>query len=161
MVTALWQVQESAANGTQVTAGAANTVFFNSKPVTATGGYMYRSEILLRNSSPENTSIGGGINDIEDMGTDGIDMQVTGEFRNKNADLTKLIKFWKEPKTTTGYTKGRFGLSIDEPDHFDVTPTSTYGYHIINPRIIIDYELKKVYGFVLTLRLGGDVPSAI
>lgn len=158
---AIWQVQSGAANGTEGLAGAANTIEFNNDPVTASGGFVYNTEILMRNSSPENTSLGGGTNTIEDMGQDGLDIQITGSFKNIAADVTKLVRFWKEAKTTTGYTKGRFGLRLTTPADFNVDPTATFGYHIVNPRLITDGEEKKVVGFVGTLRLGGDVPNAI
>lgn len=158
---AIWQVQSGAINGLEATATPANTIVFDNDEVTGSGGVHYRTEILLRNSSPENTSLEGGVNDIEDMGPDGVDIQVTGEFKNSAIDVANVLKFWKEDKYTTGYPKGRFGLRLTVPDNFNVVPTATYGYHFINPKLIIDYELEKVIGFVVTLRLSGDVLNAI
>ncbi len=162
MGAALWQVQDSAADGKEATAGAANTILFNTGTVGGTGTYIYRVEVLGRNSSPENTAVEGGTNDIEDMGADGLDIQVAGAMKNAIADVKNLYRFWLEAKTATGYIKGRFGFRFDDLDFFGVVPTSTYGYHVINPRVIFDYEHGKVVAqFIFTLRLSGDVPSAI
>lgn len=158
---AIWQVQASAIDGQESTATSTNTIEFNNDPVTATGNYVYDTEILMRNSAPENTSLSGGTNSVEDMGQDGLDIQVTGEFKNGQTDIDKFVRFWKEPKTTTGYTKGRFGLRVPFPTNFNKDPTVTYGYLIVNPRLIISGETKKIAGFVVTLRMGGDVPDAI
>ena len=123
---AIWQVQSGAANGIEATAGASNTIEFNNDPVTATGGYIFNTEILMRNSSPENTSLEGGANSIEDMGQDGLDIQITGKFKNIATDVTKIVTFWKQPKSTTGYTKGRFGLRLTTPNDFNINPTATF-----------------------------------
>ena len=158
---AIWQVQASAVDGQESTATSTNTIEFDDNPVTVGEGQIVRTEILLRNSIPENTSLASGANDIEDMGPDGIDIQLTGLFKNGEADANKMVDWWLADKTTTGYTKGRFGLRLGTWTKFSVDPTSTYGYQIANPRFIIDGEHKKVIGFVVTLRLGGDVPNAI
>jgi len=115
----------------------------------------------MRNSIPENTSIEGDTNDIEDMGADGIDIKVTGQFQNAQTGITKLVKWWKEEKFADVAPKGRFGLELDFPDDFDVDPTSTFGYQIANPTLDILYEKTKIVGFTITLRLGGDVKNAI
>ncbi len=157
---AIWQVQSGAANGTEGLAGASNTVEFDDDPVTVGDGQIFRTEITLRNSIPENTSLSSGANDVEDMGPDGVDIQLTGIFKNGEADADKFVDWWLEDKTTTGYTKGRFGLRFGAWTKFSKDPVATYGYQIANPHFIIDGEKKKIIGFVVTLRLGGDVPNA-
>ena len=160
MANQIWQVQDSAADGTQAVAGDANTIKF-SLSNTAADNNLFGINITMRNSTPENTNIQGDSNDIEDMGLDGIDIKITGQFRDTESDITKLVKWWKEDKFATLFDKGRFGLELDFPTNFNVNPTSTFGYQIVNPTLEILYEKTKISGFTMTLRLGGDITSAI
>lgn len=156
----IWQVQDSAANGTQSVAGNTNTIKFSLSNVDSDNN-LFGVNITMRNSTPENTNIEGDSNDIEDMGLDGLDIKITGQFRDTQSDITKLVKWWKEDKFATGFTEGRFGLELDFPTDFNVVPTSTYGYQIVNPTLEILYEKTRISGFTMTLRLGGDITSAI
>ena len=156
----MWQVQDSATDGSQSEAGNTNTIKF-SLSNTAADNNMFSVNITMRNSTPENTNIEGDSNDIEDMGLDGIDIKITGQFRDTEADITKLVKWWKEDKFATDFDKGRFGLELDFPTNFNVEPTATFGYQIVNPTLEILYEKTKISGFTMTLRLGGNITSAI
>ncbi len=160
MVNQLWQVQDSASDGSQSVATDANTIKF-SLSTSAADNNMFGVDITMRNSTPENTNIEGDSNDIEDMGLDGLDIKINGQFRDTQTDITKLVKWWKEDKFATLFDKGRFGLELDFPTDFNVEPTSTFGYQIVNPTLQILYEKTKILGFTMTLRLGGDITSAI
>lgn len=160
MTNQIWQVQTGAANNTQSTAGDDNTIKFSLGNV-GEGNDLFSNNITLRNSTPENTSIEGDSNDIEDMGLDGIDIKLTGHFANNQTDISKLVKWWKEDKFADVAPEGRFGLELNYPIDFDVVPTSTYGYQIVNPTIEILYEEARIVKFTMTLRLGGDIVSAL
>ena len=160
MVNQIWQVQDSAADGTQAIAGDTNTIIFNLSNV-GTANSLFGVDVTMRNSIPENTSLEGGDNDIEDMGVDGLDIKITGQFQNAQTDITKLVKWWTEDKFATLFSDGRTGLELDFPTNFNVEPTSTYGYQIANPTLSIVYEKTKIVGFTITLRLGGAVTTAI
>ena len=149
---AIWQVQDSAANGSQATATDANTIKFSLNNVGSDNN-MFQTDITLRNSTPENTNVLGDTNAIEDMGPDGIDIKIIGQFKNKKADIEKLVDWYFEDKFATGYEEGRFGLELDFPTRFNVEPTSTYGYQIVNPTMQILYEKTQIAGFTITLRL--------
>ncbi len=159
----VWQVQRGAANGTQATAGNANTVKFNPTPILKSGNYVYKTEIMLRKATPENPAVNVNNNEIQDMGAEGIDYQIVGEITDAkdSGDIPKLVNWYQASNATTGFTKGRFGLSHSLFTFFNVTPTSTYGYHIADMRFILQGEPKGVCGIVLTLRLGGDLDNAI
>jgi hypothetical protein len=157
---ALWQVQTSAANGTESTATSTNTVLFNEAPVVASGGVIFSSEYNIRNSVAENPKVDGNNNDVQDMGLDGIDVQITGIIKDSdssNATIAKLMAWVKETKTTTGFTEGRLGLRVDDFPHFNMTPTSTYGFVLQSLKFVRDGETKNKAGFVLVVRVGGDV----
>jgi len=160
MTNQIWQVQNSASSGTQAIATDSNTIKFNLTNV-GDANHMFGVDVTMRNSIPENTSLEGGTNDIEDMGGDGIDIKITGQFQNAATDITKLVKWWTEDKFATLFTKGRTGLELDFPNNFNVVPTSTFGYQISNPTLSIVYEKTKIVGFTITLRLGGAVTTAI
>jgi len=160
MVNQIWQVQDGAADGSQSIAGDSNTIKFNLTHV-GDGKNIYSVDITMRNSTPENTALEGDENDIEDMGADGVDIKIAGDFLNAQADITKLVKWWKEAKFADDFSPGRFGLELDFPTDFNVEPTSTFGYQINNPTLSIIYEKKKIIGFVINLRLGGDIKNAI
>ena len=158
---AIWQVQSGAANGTEATAGDANTVDLdvNLTPTTATG-HIFVSEFNVRNAVAENPQVSGNGNEVQDMGLDGIDVTLTGMIKDvdaTNSDVSKVMTWTKEDKTTTGYTKGRFGLRIDDFPYFNMVPTSTYGYVLNSVRWIRDPEKDNKIGFILVLRVGGNV----
>jgi len=159
----LWQVQSGAANGDQSTAGDANTVKFNPTPVLQAANYLYKTQVNLRKSTPENPAVNADNNEIQDMGLDGVDYIITGEITDAkdSGDIPKLINWLQALNSTTGFTKGRFGLSHATFNFFDVVPTTTYGYHLNNVQFILLGEPKGVVGVVLTLRLGGDLDNAI
>jgi len=166
----IWQVQSGAANGSRATATTSNTISFNAKPVTSSGGYVFKTEYGIRNAIPENESTGDNNNEIQDMGLDGLDIQLTGMFDSAktDADVAKLVAWMVAGKTTTGYLKGRFGYENTEFPHFDVVPNgdenglgTTYGYQIANIKFIQDGETHLTVGFVLTLRLAGDLDNAL
>lgn len=157
--TSIWRAT-TAQGATEAAALAANKILFNSAPVLATGSYIFNTEVNYRNATPENPRVAGQINEVQDMGLQGIDIQVTGQLRQTSsitADLKHLVTWLQEDKTVqTGFPKGRFGLRMDDMPQFNVTPTTTYGYVLAQTRIIRDGEYKEKAGVVITLRFSGD-----
>jgi len=166
---AIWQVQSGAGNGTESTATATNTVLFNPSPVLTSGQNIFQTEFTIRNSTPENESVASNNNEVQDMGLDGVDVQITGHlFKAKDRgatgvteDIEKLIKWMRDAKTTTGFTEGRFGLRLDDFPHFNVDPTSTFGYVLADLRFIREGDESDKAGFIATLRLSGDLDTAL
>ncbi len=163
---AIWQVQSGAVNGTETTATSTNTVLFNESPITASGSFIFQTDIDFRRAVPENEGVNVDNNELQDMGIEGLDIQITGRIRNADNNVStnsinKLIKWLKNGNTTTSYTKGRYGLRLDDLPQFSVDPTSTYGYHIRSIRFVRDGENKDQVGIILSLALGGDLANAI
>ena len=157
---AIWQVQDSAANGTEATAGASNTVLFNETPVNTAGGLIFASEFNIRRAIGENSSVDGDGNQLQDMKLSGVEVQITGMFKDSdsgNTEIAKLMTWMKETQEATGYTEGRFGIRLDDFPHFNMVPTSTYGIMINNLRFVRDPTRKNKAGFVMTLRIGGKL----
>lgn len=167
---AIWWVKASAANGLEATATSDSTnsarysggevLLFDETPVVTTGGHIFQSEYRVRNSIAENAKVNGVGNDVQDMGLDGIDVQITGLVKDSDAsndNLTKLMGWINEAKTTTGYTEGRMGLRVDDFPYFNLVPTTTYGYVLQDVTFIRDPNKDNKTGFVLVLRVGGDI----
>lgn len=165
---AIWWVKASAANGTEATATADTTNFtdgevilFNETPVVTAGGHIFESRFNLRNSVAENPKVDGDGNDVQDMGIDGIDITISGLFKDADTDsadgsIKKLMTWFRKAKTVTGYTEGNIGLRLDDFDYFNMVPTSTYGYVLQNPEFIRTGEEQNKAGFTLNLTVGGD-----
>ena len=121
---------------------------------------MFNTEVNYRNATPENPRVAGQINEVQDMGLQGIDIQITGQIRQTSsvsADLANLVTWLQEDKTVqASFPKGRFGLRMDDMPQFDVTPALTFGYVLAQARIIRDGEYKEKAGLILTLRFSGD-----
>jgi len=121
---------------------------------------VFNTEVNYRNATPENPRVAGQINEVQDMGLQGIDIQITGQIRQTSSvsdDLANLVTWLQEDKTVQAtFPKGRFGLRMDDMPQFDVTPALTYGYVLAQARIIRDGEYKEKAGLILTLRFSGD-----
>jgi hypothetical protein len=161
---ALWQVQDSAANGTEATATSTNTILFNETPVVTSGGNIFATDFNIRRAIGENTNVDGNGNELQDMRLSGIEIQVTGIIKDAdsgNAIIGKLMTWLKEDQDATGYEEGRFGLRLDDFPHFNMIPTSTYGIMIRNLRFARDPSKNNKAGFILTLAIGGNLTSWI
>ena len=164
---ALWEVQASAADGTEATATSTHTQLFNPDSRNPSdGAYINEINIDFRRAAPENEAVNADNNEIQDMGIDGLDIIITGLSGNTDNDATanmvnKFSKWLQDGNTTTLFTKGRFGLRNDSAPQWNVVPTSTYGYHIRNIQFRYLGEKNDLVQFTIALALGGDIPSAI
>ena len=75
--------------------------------------------------------------------------------------VNKFAKWLKDGNTTGSFTKGRFGLRLDNAPQWNVVPTSTYGYHIRSIQFRYLGEKVDLTEFTIALALGGDLSSAI
>lgn len=157
--TAIWRAT-TAQGAAEDDALAVNKILFNSEPVIATGSYVFNTEVNYRNATPENPRVAGQINEVQDMGLQGIDVQITGQIRQSSStsnDLQNLVTWLQEDKTIqTGFPKGRFGLRMNDMPQFNVQPDLTFGYVLAQTRVIRDGEYKEKSGVVITLRFSGD-----
>ncbi len=169
---AMWQVQSGAGDGNESTASGAsanNVALFNdSGKVIGTLSVSYISEITIdaRRAVPENEAVNADNNEIQDMGIDGLDIVlqgVTGKVDDDNVAslVNKLSKWFQDGNTTTGFTKGRYGLRLDNLPQFNVVPTSALGFHMRDFKIIHQGEDVDRVRFTIRLALGGDIPTAI
>jgi len=175
----IWRVKASAGNGTKATAALDTSIFsngevvdFNTTTLSAGDSLLFNSEFNIRNSVPENPRVSGDNNEVQDMGMDGVDVTIVGLLSNVDSntgitDAEKLITWSLKEKKVTSFTKGRFGLQLDDFPHFDVVPGGNanslgtdYGYITANLKFIKDPEEVDKMGFVLGLRFSGDPLNA-
>jgi len=164
---AIWQVQSGAANGTEVTAGASNTILANDDThVPSTGAFTAKVDVEFRRAVPENEAVDADNNEIQDMGIGGLDVTIIGVIGDADNDaaansVNKLSKWIQDGNTTTGFTKGRYGLRLDRLPQFNVVPTSTLGFHLRDVSYTLQGEKKDMVDIVIRLALGGDIATAI
>ena len=140
-------------------------LLFNPTDLATANGYVFASEVFYRNSIPENPKVAGQINEVQDMGIDGIDGQLTTRIQNSSLTTASskmgILKKWLiEDKTNPVFKKGRFGLRMDDNPIFNVTPDDsplTFGYVLANIRFIRPQDLKNMVDAIITLRFSGDV----
>lgn len=166
----IWQVQDNAGSGQRTTAGSTNWIAFNSggadTKIPSAGAYISDISVDFRRAVPENEAVDTDNNEIQDMGIGGIDIMIKGVIGDADNDVStnpinKFSKWLQDGNTTTGYTKGRYGLELENAPQWDVTPTSTYGYHIRYVRFNYIGEKKDMAEFEIALALGGDLATAI
>lgn len=164
---AIWEVQSGAANGTEATATSTHTQLFNNTgKVPSDGAYITNIDVDFRRATPENEAVSADNNEIQDMGIDGLDIILTGISGDANNDtasnlVNKFSKWLQDGNTTTGYTKGRFGLRLDNAPQWNVVPTTDLGYHIRNAQFKYLGEKYDLVEFTISLALGGDIATAI
>ncbi len=171
---AIWQVQLSAANGLEATAGAINTVLFNSSTkVPSDGAFGSETTVDFRRAVPENEGVDVDNNELQDMGISGLDITIEAVIGDADNDVAansvnKLIKWLKDGNTLkTGspiYSKGRYGLRLDNAPQWNAVPDNTpntFGYHIRNIKFVYLGERVDLVGVTINLSLGGEIPNAI
>jgi hypothetical protein len=168
---ALWKVVTSAADGLEATASAAsvnNVLLFNptSKVIGEGAGFLSDINVQFRRATPENEAVNNSEIEIQDMGVDSLDITLTVLCGNTDNDdpsnpINKLSLWLQTGNTTTGYTKGRYGLRLDNAPQWNVVPTATYGFHIRDVDFTYIGEKTDQCLAVIHLSLGGAIINAI
>lgn len=164
----IWRATDVVNGGLLSTATAANRVNLNPATLESSNGWIFKSEIDYRNAVPEVPKVQGQINEIQDMGLDGLDVQLVGLFdkSSTNADITNIRTWMQEDKfihsgSNFSAPKGRFGFLMNDLPQFDVTPAATFGYVLAGVRFMREGEYKLKVGVVITLRFSGDVVAGL
>ena len=169
---AIWQVQSGAANGTEATAGATNTQLFNDTgKVIGSGAFVIDIDVSFRRAVPENEAVDADNNEIQDMGIAGLDITLLGVSGDADSDVVanlvnKFSKWLQDGNTlivgpTNFFTKGRYGLRMENAPQWNVDPTATFGFHIRDIKFRYVGEKKDQVEFTIRLALGGDIATAI
>lgn len=164
--TAIWRM--TTPGQTESTVPANERIRFNPTDLATNNGYVFASEVFYRNSIPENPKVAGQVNEVQDMGLDGIDVQLTTRILNSSnvapGSKMDILKKWLiEDKTSTTFRKGRFGLRMDDNPIFNVLPSSSapfYGYVLANIRFLRPEDHSNKVDVIITLRFSGN-PSGL
>lgn len=99
------------------------------------------------------------IDKTESLGFVGVDLVITGYFGNatNNAEITKLRDWITQRKTSTTYPEGRFTISYDDWDDWNVTADSVKGYILYDWSFSREAEANRL-AFTLKFRFNGDNP---
>lgn len=164
--TAIWRATDVNNGGLEATANSSNIIKLNPSTLATDNGFVFNTEINYRIAVPEIPKVGGQINEVQDMGLDGIDIQIVGMFdkADTNPDISNLVTWMQQAKTISGasfnFEKARFGLRMDDFPQFNVTPKADpngYGYMLAGVRFTRMGENKKKVGYIITLRFSGDI----
>jgi hypothetical protein len=164
---AIWQVQASGSSS-ESSAGDTHTIDFNATTkVPSAGAYISDISVNFRRAVPENEAVATDNNELQDMGIDGLDITLEGVIGDADNDsdtansVNKLSKWIQDGNTATGFTKGRYGLRLDNAPQWNVVPHADYGYHIRDIKLNYIGENKDLVHFVILMALGGDIKTAI
>jgi len=150
--------------GTRTAAGSDVISFTASN--TSSGKHIHQSEFDIVVAIGDNEKPQGDINELQDVGVDSATWTITGSIEDPvNNSVQQLIKIWMfDGKTDTIYTKGRFGLEMDDFSSYNCNPTGTgasteqpRGYILSDWKWIKDGQTNGKASFIATLRFNGDV----
>lgn len=167
MTSYIWRSSAGQENvSKQGTRAAATTdvITFSASNV-ANGKYIHQSQFDMVVAIGDNENPGFNVNELQDTGVDSMTWILTGSVGEiKNNDAFQTIKTWMlDNKTDSVFTKGRFGLELDDilaynliPTGAGATPEQARGYIITNWIWLRDGETNGKAEFVATLRFSGD-----
>tara|TARA_R110000822_G_scaffold104284_1_gene231129 strand:+ start:1657 stop:2043 length:387 start_codon:yes stop_codon:yes gene_type:complete len=122
---AIWQVQASG-SATESSAGNTHTIDFNATTkLPSAGAYISDISVNFRRAVPENEAVATDNNELQDMGIDGLDITLEGVIGDADNDdstnsVNKLSKWIQDGNTVAGFTKGRYGLRLDNAPQWNV-----------------------------------------
>ncbi len=162
---AIWRATITG-QGAENLAPADEIILFNPNSQGDNDSLMFHTEVFYRNSIPENPKVLGQINEVQDMGLDGIDVILTTRQLNSSnvtaGSVMAILRKWLiEDKTLTFFAKGRFGLRLNDIPIFNVQPqgspsTPEFGYVLANARFIRPQDHANKADIIITLRFSGD-----
>ena len=143
-----------------------DTIIFSDANIT-NGRYLHQTQLDMNVAIGENEKPKGNVNELQDTFLDTITWTLTGSVATQtgNTSVFQKVKEWLiEEKTDDVFTKGRFGLELDDVNSYNLVPTGTgatpeqpRGYVLTNWRWIRDGETSGKAAFVATLRFNGDI----
>ena len=176
MTSYIWRSTSGQQNGTtkQGTRAAAvinsdpDEIEFSIKNV-ANGKYIHQTELGIVVAIGDNEKPQGNVNELQDVGVDSITWTITGSVSLEGTPATNAVfqkvKTWLlDGKVDDVFTKGRFGLELDDLAIYNLIPTGTgasteqpRGYMLTNWSWIRSGNIPGKVEFIATLRFNGDV----
>lgn len=135
---------------------------FNGGTLPDARGHIRSTFADLETAIAENDKPFAPFNELQDTKLSRITLNIIGIIDNPTVNnIAKTFKIWEiEDKVNSVFTKGRFGLRLDDFPAFNLTPTSINGgtprgYIIGNVHLEKDIELNRL-SFTCQLRFNGD-----
>jgi len=153
--------------GTRTAAGT-DLIEFSIKNV-ANGKYIHQTELGIVIAIGDNEKPQGNVNELQDVGVDSITWTITGSVSLEGTPSTNTVfqkvKTWLlDGKVDDVFTKGRFGLELDDLAIYNLIPTGTgasteqpRGYMLTNWSWIRSGSIPGKVEFIATLRFNGNV----
>jgi len=165
---ALWRATGTT-DGSEGVAAASEKIEFNEGVVPNTTSHIKNSEDEFDREPATNEKAVGDIDELQDIGLHKVFVTITGHIQTPSSTtVSTIIKKWmleSHADSTTGFTKGKFGLRRDDnpinnlTPTTDANPTGTRGYFITNFKLIRPPEFEGKLDFIATLRLNGSIGS--
>jgi len=168
MTSYIWRNTAGDENGSTkiaTRASAGTDVITFSKGNVSDGKHLHQTEFSYVVAIGDNEKPQGDINELQDVGLDSAGWVLTGTIENPVGNaVQQLVKEWMiGPKQDSVFTKGRFGIEMDDGAAQDCNPTGTgstpeqpRGYIVSNWTWIKDGETPGKLSFTATVRFNGD-----
>ena len=160
VVSYIWRDNASRSSST-------DKISFETGTVTDDQGHIHQSEFKITTALADNEKPNAKLNELQDTQVDSITVIVTGSIHNwqtngTQSTIPQKVKQWMcDKKTSTSFTKGRFGLELYDFPSFNVNPKNTSGlergYIIQDWTWIRDGDIQGKSSFIATLRLNGNI----
>jgi hypothetical protein len=169
MTSYIWRNTDGDENATTkqgTRAAAGSDVITFSAGTISDGKHIHQTDFNIVVAIGDNEKPQGNVNELQDVGVDSMTWTITGSIESPTSnDIFATIKTWMlDGKTDDVYTKGRFGLELDDITAYNLIPTGTgasteqpRGYILSNWNWIKDGETPGKAAFTATLRFNGDV----
>jgi hypothetical protein len=155
----IWRATTLGAEGSN----SSDIIQFNGGTLPDATGHVKSSDVELETGVAENDKPFSPINELQDTKATRITVNVIGVIDNPSSSgVPSRFKIWElEDKVNAVFTKGRFGLRLDDFPAFNLTPTTLAGgtprgYILSNIKLARDIEFNRLT-FSCTLRFGGDI----
>jgi hypothetical protein len=164
----IWRGDNNEPSGhklTETNAGSDKIEFDINNAVPDTTGHIHNNQFSMNTGIAENEKAFADTNELQFTKFEGITLKITGSIQNPPGSLVaKKMKVWTlEDQDNDIFTKGRFGLRMDDFPIFNVSPTSLDSGHPRGYAIqSIDFVRSDLAGkidFVMVLRLSGDLKN--
>jgi hypothetical protein len=126
-------------------------------------GHIVETSINMTTGIAENEKAFGNTNELQFTKFEGITITIVGSIKNPISSLAAVkLKVWNlEDQDINNWTKGRFGLRLNDFPIFNVKPCSSSSGHAraysIQSLTFNRADLPNRIGFTLVMRLSGNL----
>ena len=162
-VSYIWRDNASRASST-------DKISFETGTVTDDQGHIHQCEFKIITAIAENEKPNAKLNELQDTQVDSVTVTITGSIHNWQtagasgtaSTIPQTVKEWMcDKKTSTSFTKGRFGIELDDFGTFDCNPNNSSGtergYILQDWTWSRDGDTQGKTSFIATFKLNGYI----